>query len=156
MAGVSIGSLYQYFPDKRAIFDALHQRHIDQIDRVIESTLVKHAASALDELMRALVEAMVDAHTADTEFYKELRAHVPHKAGARNEFAVRLHRSFLLAIAARRHELKKTRDPVKAAFIVAHMVESLSHGVILRRPPALSREEATEEAIRAIVAYLRS
>jgi hypothetical protein len=35
-------------------------------------------------------------------------------------------------------------------------VESLSHGVILRRPSALSREEATEEAVRAIVAYLHS
>jgi len=29
-AGVSIGSLYQYFPNKRAIFVALHERHIAQ------------------------------------------------------------------------------------------------------------------------------
>ena len=54
VAGVSIGSVYQYFPDKQAIFIALHQRHIDQIDRMVESKLIEHAASSLDELMRAI------------------------------------------------------------------------------------------------------
>ncbi len=35
-AGVSIGSIYQYFPNKRAIFVALHERHIEQVDLVLE------------------------------------------------------------------------------------------------------------------------
>src|SRR5215472_17219003 len=51
-AGVSIGSVYQYFPDKHAIFAALHQRHIDQIDRVVESTLIEHAAAPLTGLIQ--------------------------------------------------------------------------------------------------------
>src|SRR6202167_1918320 len=65
VAGVSIGSVYQYFPDKRAIFAALHERHIQEIDRLVEAKLMEHAASPLDTLMRAMVEAMVDAHTSD-------------------------------------------------------------------------------------------
>src|SRR5215472_11460244 len=72
VAGVSIGSVYQYFPDKQAIFVALHQRHIEQIDRMVESKLVEHAASSLEELMRAMIEAMVDAHSADPELYELL------------------------------------------------------------------------------------
>ena len=67
VAGVSIGSVYQYFPDKRAIFTALHTRHVEQIDRVIQSTLVNHAASSMEELLRAMIEAMIDAHTTDPE-----------------------------------------------------------------------------------------
>src|ERR1700735_4980491 len=58
VAGVSIGSVYQYFPDKRAIFVALHERHIQQIDRMVESKLFEHAVSSLDDLIRAMVEAM--------------------------------------------------------------------------------------------------
>src|ERR1051325_7945488 len=62
VAGVSIGSVYQYFPDKRAIFLALHDRHVEQIGRLVERTLVAHAASSLEDLVRALLEALIEAH----------------------------------------------------------------------------------------------
>src|SRR5271165_4165767 len=156
VAGVSIGSLYQYFPDKQAIFEALHQRHVDQIDRMVANKLMEHATSSLDELIKSMVEGMVEAHQDDPELYELLMAEVPHRANGKQEFAVRLHGVFLLAIAARGHELKKHRDPVKTAFIVTHMVQALSHGVVLRRPPGLSRADATKEAVRAVLAYLHS
>src|SRR5580700_3072204 len=66
-AGVSIGSVYQYFPDKRAIFTALHDRHVETIARLIDRTLVEQAAAPLEDFVRALVEALVDAHAADPE-----------------------------------------------------------------------------------------
>src|SRR6476620_3222698 len=59
VAGVSVGSVYQYFPDKRAIFLALHDRHAQQGSRLIESTLVEHADARLEDVVRALIEALV-------------------------------------------------------------------------------------------------
>jgi AcrR family transcriptional regulator len=156
VAGVSIGSVYQYFPDKRAIFIALHQRHIEQIDRLVETTLVENARSSLDQLIRAMVEAMVDAHSPDPALYELLLTEVPHRAEGTRDFSVRLHGAFRLAIAARAHELRKGRDLDKLVFIVTHMVESLSHGIVLRRPTALSLAEAKEEVVRAVLAYLRA
>jgi AcrR family transcriptional regulator len=156
VAGVSIGSLYQYFPDKRAIFTALHQRHIDQIDRMVQTKLVEHAASSIEDLVRAMVEAMVDAHATDPELYELLMAEVPHRADGTRDFAVRLHGAFLLAISSRAHELKRRRDLDKVVFVVTHMVEALSHGAILRRPTGMPLKDAKEEAVRAILAYLRA
>lgn len=156
VAGVSIGSVYQYFPDKSGIFIALHQRHIEQIDQLVERTLVENAAASFDKLIRAMVEAMVDAHLTDPELYEVLFQEVPHRAEGTKDFTVRLHGAFRLAIAARAHELKPRRNVDKVVFVVIHMVESLSHGVVLRRPPGLSLADAKEEAVRAVLAYLHS
>jgi AcrR family transcriptional regulator len=155
VAGVSIGSLYQYFPDKQSIFIALHQRHIAQVDRIIESKLIENADSPIEELIRALIEGMIEAHAVDPELYELLGAQVPHRADGTQDFAVRLHGAFRLAIAARAKELKLRRDLDKAVFVVANMVDSLSHAAVLRRPAKLTLREAKEEAVRAVLVYLR-
>lgn len=156
VAGVSIGSVYQYFPDKRAIFTALHERHINHIDRIIHSTLVEHARSSLEELVRAIIEAMVETHRIDPELSHLLFAEVPHRADGSREFAARLHGAFLLAIASRTRELKKDRDLDSVVFVVAHMIDALSHAAVLSRPASLSLQAAKEEASRAVLAYLRA
>lgn len=134
----------------------MHQRHIEEIDRLIERTLVENANSPLEKLIRAMVEAMVEAHVPDPELYELLLTEVPHRAEGTRDFAVRLHGAFRLAISARRHELKGHRNLDKVVFVVTHMVESLSHGAVLRRPPGLSLAAAKEEAVRAVLAYLRA
>jgi AcrR family transcriptional regulator len=156
VAGVSIGSLYQYFPDKGAIFAALHQRHVEEVDRMVEKTLVQNATASLDELMRAMIEAMIEAHKQDPELYDALFGEVPQRADGAKDFATRLHGAFRLAIAARGPELRSNAELDKTVFVVTHMVESLSHGVVLRRPPGLSLAAAKEEAVRAVLVYLRA
>jgi AcrR family transcriptional regulator len=156
VAGVSIGSVYQYFPDKRAIFVALHERHIQEIDRLVEAKLFEHAASPVEDLIGAMMEAMIEAHATDPELYELLLTEVPHRAEGTRDFAVRLHGAFRLAISSRVHELRSRRDLDKVVFVVTHMVESLSHGAVLRRPPGLSLAAAKKEAVRAVVAYLRA
>lgn len=156
VAGVSIGSVYQYFPDKQAIFAALHQRHIEQIDRIIEATLIENAAAPLDRLMSALVDATVDAHSAAPELHDLLLSRVAHRAGGTQDFAARVHGTFLLALSARSRELKRGRDLDKLAFVVTHMVESLCHGAVRRPPLRASLNEIKAEIVRAVMAYLRS
>lgn len=156
VAGISIGSVYQYFPDKQAIFVALHQRHIDQIDHIVERRLIEHATSSLDDLMRAMIEGIIDAHTIDPELYELLATEVPHRAGGTRDFAVRLHGAFRLALSPRGHELKKGRDLDSLVFIATNMVESLSHAALFRRPPHLSLAAARAEVVRAVLTYLHS
>ena len=156
VAGVSIGSVYQYFPDKQAIFVALHRRHIDQIDRMVQSKLVEHSASSLDELMQAMIEGMIDAHTSDPELYELLATEVPHRADGTRDFSVRLHGAFRLALSSRAHELKKGHDLDTLVFAVTNMIESLSHAALFRRPPHLSLTAAKAEVVRGVLAYLHA
>jgi AcrR family transcriptional regulator len=156
VAGVSIGSVYQYFPDKRAIFLALHDRHVDEIGRLIEARLVEHAESSLEDLVRALVEALIEAHASDPELHQLLTSEVPHGADGARALEVRLRGVFRLAISSRSREPRAPRDLDRILFVLPHMVEALSHGAALRRPPGLSLAAAKEESVRAVLAYLRS
>src|SRR5260370_14897730 len=99
-----------------------------------------------------LVDGMVDAHARHPELGELLSAEVPHRAGGSQDFAVRLHGAFQLAIGARMHGLKG-RELEKAVFVVTHMVESLCHGAVMRRPAGVSLVEAKEETVRAVLAY---
>ena len=99
---------------------------------------------------------MVDAHTADPELYELLLTQVPHRADETQDFTTRLHGVFRLAIASAMPGIKKPRELDKAVFIVTHMVESLCHGAVLRRPTNLSLDEAKAEVVKAVLVYLRA
>jgi AcrR family transcriptional regulator len=156
VAGVSIGSVYQYFPNKRAIFVALHARHLEEIDRMVQGTLVEHAASPLHVLMRALVDGMIQVHAPDPELNQLMQTEVPHRAEGTRDFALRLEGAFRLALASHHSEIGNKSKLETMVFIAANMVDSLSHAVLLRRPRSLSLAEAKDEVTRAILAYLRS
>lgn len=156
MAGVSIGSVYQYFPDKQAIFVALHDRHVEQVGRLLERTLVEHASSSLEALVRALIEAMIEAHAADPELHELLFSEVPHGATGSRELESRLRGVLRLVVTSRAHELGRSRELERTLFVLTQMVDALAHGAVLHRPSKLSLSAAKDEAVRAVMAYLRS
>jgi AcrR family transcriptional regulator len=62
-AGVSIGSLYQYFPNKRALMAAVVRRHVSQVvDATIAACEQAHGKS-IDEMCATMMSAFVDAKT---------------------------------------------------------------------------------------------
>lgn len=59
-AKASIGSVYQFFPNKRAIFDAIAARHLALVKEVFEELLAKAGAMETDGF--SLVDMFVDAY----------------------------------------------------------------------------------------------
>ena len=54
-AGVSIGSLYQYFPSKEALVAAVIERHTSRIIEVVRDTFLEVASRSIEIAMRELV-----------------------------------------------------------------------------------------------------
>jgi AcrR family transcriptional regulator len=155
-AGVSIGSVYQYFPNKQAVFVTLHERHIEQVDQVLQRKISESAGEPLDRLVSRLMDGMIEVHTADPELAALLDSEVPHRADRAGEFSIRLYEPLRKALVPHASSLGGAAKLNLRAFLLANMLEAFGHAVVLRRPPALSLRTANLEARRAILACLRT
>jgi AcrR family transcriptional regulator len=64
-AGVSVGTLYQYFPNKKALLQATLRRHLDDIAQTIERVCREQKKKSLEEMATALVTAFLEAKMRD-------------------------------------------------------------------------------------------
>lgn len=154
-AGVSIGSVYQYFPNKRAVFIALHERHIQEVDQVIRRKISESTGEPLETLVLSLIDGMIEIHEGDPELSSLLDSEVPHRADGSGEFSLRLKEDFRTALVP---HAKALGGPMKLdvrAFMLGNMVDGLGHALVLRRPSGLSLRGARAEVCKAVLACLR-
>jgi len=76
-AGVSVGSLYQYFPNKQVLIDTFLARRLEQ-DTAVAHRLAKRSSELEPlELLRAAVEEMVGVYREDRELYAAVAEVLP-------------------------------------------------------------------------------
>jgi AcrR family transcriptional regulator len=155
-AGVSIGSVYQYFPNKQAIFIALHERHIRQVDDMMLRCLTESVDASLDKFVALLIQGMIELHQGDSELSDLLQNKVPHRAGGTPGLSVRLYAPLRKVLASRARELGRAGNFEMQAFFLSNMIEAFGHAIVQRRPRGLSLARARAETLRAILAYLQN
>lgn len=158
-AGVSVGSLYQYFSNKDALLLALGRRHIDDAHAKLDLVLTHLEANPvpLRELIHALVDAMVDVHLDEPELHRVLFEECPKKAlmselKERSEHELITRLTKILAT----HDEVKVTDERLSASLLAQGIEGLCHDFVLHRSsPTSDRARFAGEVTTMMTAYLR-
>jgi AcrR family transcriptional regulator len=158
-AGVSVGSLYQYFPSKEALVAAVILRHSRGLTALVRGALAKVADEPIETSVRTLVAAAIEAHRLDPRLHRVLAEQIP-RTGALEDveaFTKDNYALFRTYLEAHKDELR-TADLDLAAFICVTTIEALTHTAVLHRPDVLDGEAAermVDEATRLVLGYLR-
>jgi AcrR family transcriptional regulator len=153
-AGVSIGSLYQYFPSKEALVAALMDRHTDEMMALVRGKTAEVWAEPVPVVVETLVRAMIEAHAVDPKLHKVFVEQVP-RVGRLERLhdlereVLGLARAFL---EAHKSELRPL-DLDVAAFVSVATIEALTHAAVLVREDLLD-ERLVREIRDVVVRYL--
>jgi AcrR family transcriptional regulator len=66
-AGVSVGTLYQYYPNKQSLLFAVLEDHLDKVSLAVEAACRRARGKPLAEMVKDVVEAFVDAKMERTD-----------------------------------------------------------------------------------------
>ena len=155
-AGVSIGSLYQYFPNKEALIASLIERHCEEIVATMRQALEDPAHATLEDGFRAVIRAGTTAHRLDPRLHKILNEQVPRVGklarvmDTSRQITAAIER-FLRAHAA---ELAAGRDPAVAAIVIETSIEALAHKAVIHRRDLLANGLIERETLRLITGYV--
>ena len=157
-AGVSVGSLYQYFPNKEALVAAVMERHRRDLLQMARATLAEAATLPLEPAVRKLVGVSIKAHSVDPKLHRVLAEQIPRTGSENTEtFNQENYALFRAYLEAHGAEIRPV-DLGLATFICVTTIHALTHTAVLHHPDSFSGEayEALiSEATRLIVGYLR-
>jgi AcrR family transcriptional regulator len=155
-AGVSIGSLYQYFPNKDALLVALAEQHVDAAAQQFGERLLdlRGQQPTLDETVRLLLDLTVELNDT-SKLHSVLFSECP-RTPALTERLARFTELIVDEVAwhLERTGSDGTDHRLRARLTVA-AVDAAVHEVVLSEPPGPHRAAATDELCRIIIHGLR-
>jgi AcrR family transcriptional regulator len=161
-AGISIGSLYRYYPNKEAILTDIYDEELSRLDRRLRARMRPDSSNdRLEDLIREGVELTIQFHrdllALNARFFITFRQNFnitdrrgPAGAGSWDVWAERW---FLEVLENNRHRLKVT-DLRAAARLMIDMASGTIHRITETRPQALDDSQLVEQLTALISGYL--
>lgn len=151
LAGVSIGSLYQYFPGKEALVTALAQHHVNTMMEIIESKLKDKFNAPIEVVLHELVAACIAAHAVDPVLHKVLSEQIPRISNTTVENRVT---ALLRAYLELHREQIQPQNLDLAVLILERTIEALTHTAVIERPELLNDGQMQQEITNLLLSYL--
>ena len=151
-AGISPGSLYQYFPNKQAILDAVIDRRSGVLSEQLAALVVPPVSSDPADVVRATFHGLLDVLERNREYVRLIAELPPAQAGERTGQIERRIRDLVtayLVFAPSRERI----EPAASAWLLVRMVEHLTVRFILESPP-ISRDQLVDELVALTLSHL--
>ena len=150
-AGISIGSLYQYFPNKASLIAALRDRHVSSMMAIIESKLRNLFDAPIEVVLPKIVKASIAAHAINPMLHKVLHEQVPRLSEIEAEDCMTdLLRSYL----AKQYDHINSQQLNCIVFVIERSVEALTHAAVLECSDLLQDGQLEREINEMLLAYL--
>lgn len=157
VAGVSIGTLYQYFSDRDAIVDALQDREFARAMSMMQRVLaLANAGNAPRLVARTVVEGLMELYAAAPGLHRLLVIE-----GLRVAPAERVHAFDMQVIAVIRSYLRASKTRIRrsnldaAAFVIYQSVRAVMLARLLEAPPELDDDDTlVDEVTDLVLRYL--
>lgn len=149
-AGVSIGTLYQYFGDKEALLDALLERELGDVSARVMALVEESVAKGESGVVRSIVTAVVGSYGGRNRVHRQLIAHSLGRGGGTGFGALY---SQLVTTLATKSVPQPGKAPVKItpaqAFVQTYAIAGVlrNYAVADDPPPQAEIEEALTDMI---------
>lgn len=155
VAGVSVGTLYQYFANRDAILHALQDRELERASHLMTGLLGKSERASEEDVARAVVEALLKSYRAAPALHRVLALEglrvTPHeRVLAFDARVVGTIRAFLSLPGMR---VRRTNLDA-AAFVIYQAVRAAMLAYLLEDPTGLDDRTLVDELTDLILRYL--
>jgi AcrR family transcriptional regulator len=139
-AGVSVGTLYQYYPNKQSLLFAVLAEHLDSVASAVEDACSRAQGKPLAEMMSTVVEAFVDAKMARVDVSMALYQFAADVGGpALAKRVGQRSRKALEAMLETAPDVLSTPDPFVVEMMFAAMAGTTRHVLESGASPAMIR-----------------
>ena len=155
-AGVSVGTLYQYFPNKSALLQAVLKRHLDEVTEALERVCRDQEGSPLQQMATALINAFLEAKMRDAKTSVALYSVSSDVDGATivQQMGVRSNKAIAGMLSTARQPL--TKDPQLVASMLQSAMVGVSRRLLESASPEKQFETLRQELIFFVCAYLEA
>jgi AcrR family transcriptional regulator len=153
-AGVSVGTLYQYFPNKSALLQAALRRHMVEVAEAVELVCKEQKGARLQPMVTAVITAFLKAKMKDAKTSVALYSVSSDVDGAKivQMMGAKINQAILRMLASSCESL--ATDPQLVASMLQGMMAGVSRRILESSAPEKQFEMLRQELIFAACAYL--